>query len=87
MSAIITAGGPGATGNMVASGTVNITVKGTFTGLARVEIAIDADSLGPSVVRVIERNDAVTVDSVPGQTVIATVVGGGTGTSLNVSAL
>ena len=87
MSALITAGGNGGTGNTSVTEKVQVICSGTFSGGSLVMIEVEADSLRKATVHIFNKPDAISIDAKTGTTLTATINGGGSGTSIDVSVI
>ena len=87
MAALITAGGNGDTGNTGVTEKTQVICSGVFSGGSLVAIEVEADSLRKATVHIFNKPDAVAIDAKTGTTITATINGGDSGTSIDVSAI
>jgi len=91
MTAIITNGDDGDSGNITMTGRTRVLVSGDFGSSGYVEFEIEGDGLAKAVcntvyIRTPEKRRNFIVDAANGDKLTATIVGGNGTTSLNVSA-
>jgi hypothetical protein len=87
MTALITAGGTAGTGNTAVTEKTQVICSGTFSGGSVVVIEVEADTLRKAVVHIFNKPDAVAIDAKTGTTITATIKGGNSDTSIDVSAI
>jgi len=85
MTAIITAGTDGSTGNSAVTEKTQVIASGVFTGGALATIEVESDSLRKAVVYIFNKPDGISIDAKTGTTITATVKGGDSSASIDVS--
>jgi len=85
MSALITAGVPGASANISLTGESRVIVSGSFGNGATVLIELDGDGLRKSAIHTFKGQGGIDVGATNADNLTATINGGGPGTSIDVS--
>lgn len=87
MSALISAGKRGDTGSIGVSVKTQIIVSGSFTADSIVQIEAEADTLRKGLIHTFKESGGISVDAKAGTTITATILGGDSATSIDVSAI
>lgn len=87
MSALITAGTDGSTGNSAVTEKTQVIASGVFTGGVIAQIEVESDSLRKAVVYNFNKPDGISIDAKTGTTITATIKGGDAIASVDVSLL